>query len=78
MALCYLTDAPYIVFKILADGCASTTRDFLAAHGYEFGDQFSDNGRIVWDDDRADIMIPVIQQWLESRRLLGEKNAIGF
>jgi len=78
MALCYFTDAPYIVFKILADGCVSTTREFLSAHGFEFGEQFSDNGQTVWDDDRADIMIPAIQQWLESRRLLGEKNAIGF
>lgn len=78
MALCYLTDAPYIVFKVLTDGCVSTTREFLAAQGFEFGEQFSDNGKIVWDDDRADIMIPVIQQWLESRRLLGERNASGF
>lgn len=66
LCLCALSDAPYLMFKPVADAPASTIQ-FWASHRMAVGDQFSTNGKIVWADDDADVIINAVTQLLEEK-----------
>lgn len=65
MALCYMSHAPYRVFKPVVESCTSTTLKFLAANGLNHGDQMSGNGLLIWADDDADVILRSIPHLLQ-------------
>lgn len=52
-----LSDAPYLAFKPLVERSLCQTIEFYRANGVEVGDQFGPNGRMVWEDDTAEVII---------------------
>lgn len=64
MAMCILSDAPYMIFKMLSDCDSPATKvAFLEAHGMRVGDQFSVNGRLIWADDTEEVVIQSLNDW---------------
>jgi len=67
MVMCMLSNAPYMVFKIIAnDESPANKAEFLAAHGINVGDQFSVNGRTIWADDTEATVIQSLNDWFKS------------
>ena len=64
MALCYLSNAPYTVFKMLDEKTPATTKAFLEAHGLKEGESFSDNGTLVWKDDDKETVLEAVKHFL--------------
>lgn len=60
-----LSNAPYLVFKPITPSCPSTTKEFLSGNGIEIGDQFGNNGKIVWDEDSSGVIIAHFNEFLE-------------
>lgn len=54
MALCYLSNAKYIVFKMLPEDGSPITRAFYNARGMEVGAQWGPNGKVVWEADSVE------------------------
>lgn len=67
MALCMLSEAKYLMFKIITPDVYAASAEFLKAHGMEVGDQYGTNGKTVWADDVAEVIIPAVTQLLEER-----------
>lgn len=67
-ALLYLSNSPYLVFKMVVDSCPSTTAKFLASHGLNVGDQMNNRGRIVWEDDRAEVILSAFKDFMNQPR----------
>jgi len=68
MALCYVSDVSYLVFKLIAPDSPTASAEFLRANGMEVGDQFGGNGRLVWEDDNADVIIREFDNFLELKK----------
>ena len=70
--LMYLSDVPYLMFKIIAPDSFTASKEFLAAHGFEEGSQFGPNGKTVWADDDAETIIGELKSFLhpENTQLL--------
>lgn len=66
-ALFFAADVPYLVFKPITFGCPSTSVKFLKAHGMEVGDQYGDNGRLIWADDTEDVIVAEFQKFVAGR-----------
>lgn len=57
---CMALGAPTLVCKMLTEGCRSTSAPFLAAQGVTRQTAIP-NTTLVWDEDRADVLIPAIE-----------------
>lgn len=67
MYLAVFANAPYLIFKMIVPDCPSTTADFLASHGFNQGDQISDTGKLVWEDDTAEVIIAEFATFLANK-----------
>lgn len=63
-ALFYISDSPYLVFKPLVNSCVSTTEKFWNAHGYKVGDQFNNRGKLIWEDDKAEVIMSAFKEFM--------------
>jgi hypothetical protein len=70
MALCQMSAAHYLMFNPVTEGCRSSSTEFLAANGIRSGDQFGDNGTIIWGPDRPDVIIEALRQFFQSAAVL--------
>lgn len=59
-----LSDAPYLIFKPITPSCPSTSIEFLNANSIKEGDQFGDNGKMIWDDDKSSVIIAEFKQFI--------------
>lgn len=62
-----LSDAPYLIFKPITESAPATSREFLKANGVDVGDQFGPNGRMVWNDDVADVIIAEFKNFIKQK-----------
>jgi hypothetical protein len=53
MSLCAFLDCRYLIFNIVVETAIASSTAFLAAHGFNEGDGFGGNGRLVWKPDTA-------------------------
>ena len=65
--LAYL-EARYLIVKVVVESAVASTRKFLASHGYEDGDDFGGNGRMVWKDDSAENIIAALEEEFQPRK----------
>jgi hypothetical protein len=70
MALCQMSAARYLMLNPVTEGCRSSSTEFLAANGIHPGDQFGENGTIVWGPDRAEVIIEALKQFFQSAAVL--------
>jgi hypothetical protein len=57
MSLCAFLDCRYLIFNIVVESAVASSTAFLKAHGFESGDGFGGNGRLVWKPDTAENII---------------------
>lgn len=69
MTLCYLSDAPYRVFKPVVESCPSATAAFLRAHGMNEGDQYAGNGRLIWAADDYDVVLRTLLDLIHEEKV---------
>lgn len=75
MALCYLSQAPYMVFKLVDGNTPATSKEFLEAHGISEGGSFGENGTLVWKDDTEEVLLSEIGKWLDMNHFMEKKSA---
>lgn len=75
MTLCMVGGLPYIIFKVVTgDNSPATKLGFLQLHGIQHGDDITETGKTIWEDDTAEVIIREIKAWFESHKgLAGEK-----
>ena len=55
--------ARYLIVKVIVETAVATTKKFLAAHGFNEGDDFGGNGRMIWKPDTAENIIAELQEF---------------
>lgn len=65
MALLLVSEAPYILFKIITSSAIATTKEFLRSHGMEDGDQWGENGKTVWAEDTAETILEAFNGFIK-------------
>lgn len=66
MGLCMFQSYPYMVFRFHDEGFQEQSAAFLKANNLPVGSQLpwaKPNQRIVWEDDKAENIIPHLKQW---------------
>ncbi len=63
MSLIPYLDARYLIIKVNVETAVATTTHFLASHGYEPGDDFGGDGRMIWKPDTAENIIAALQEF---------------
>lgn len=71
MAILFGMESPYIIFKPCVESSPVANKEFLAAVGFNEGDQFSSNGKTVWADDEAETIIREVGDFLRTQPLEG-------
>lgn len=74
MSLPAYLDCRYLIVKVIVESAVASTRKFLASHGYEEGDDFGGNGRMVWRDDSAANIIAALEEEFHPRISKGEPS----
>lgn len=57
LALCYVSEVPYIIFKLLPQDGSPITEAFYRGRGIEPGGQWGPNGKNVWGSDSVENII---------------------
>jgi hypothetical protein len=65
MSLPAFLEARYLICKVVCESAVASTRAFLKAHGFEDGDDFGGNGRMIWKDDKAETIIEALKEVLQ-------------
>lgn len=53
MSLCAFLECRYLIFKIVVESAPASSTAFLTAHGFNEGDGFGGNGKLIWKEDTA-------------------------
>lgn len=78
LALCMLSKAPYIMWKLIDEtgNAPAHKAAFYEAHGVKVGDQFGDNGWLIWEDDTRESVIKGLHEWLNGKADMHEYEAL--
>ncbi len=63
MSLCAFLDCRYLIFKIVVETAPASSTEFLSAHGFNEGDGFGGNGKLVWKEDSAQNIIAELKEF---------------
>jgi hypothetical protein len=66
VALMAMLNCRYLIFKMVTDGCPSTSVDFLKSHGLVPGSSYNERGRLVWENDTEEVLIREISLELKT------------
>jgi len=55
--------ARYLIVKVNVETAVASTSEFLKAHGFDKGDDFGGNGRMIWKPDTAENIIPELKEF---------------
>jgi hypothetical protein len=58
---------PYITFIIQDETSPATQKEFLTANGLAVGEQWSDHGLTLWEDDSPDNVIRALSGWFQKK-----------
>lgn len=72
IALLCCTSAPYLWFNPIVPEYLSSSTEFLRRCGVEVGDQYTSNGKIVWEPDTYDVIVKELSLFYDqySQKLL--------
>lgn len=71
-----LSNAPYLIFKLITPECPSTTVEFLKKNNVNVGDQFGPNGRTIWEDDTEKVIIREFNDFIASNAKAPSRSAL--
>jgi len=63
MSLIPYLNARYLICNVVVETAIATTTEFLRSHGFEKGDSFGGNGKMVWEPDTAKMIINELQEF---------------
>lgn len=77
LALCILSNAKYVMWKLVSNDAAPAHKvEFYRSHGIEVGDQFGENGRLIWEDDSTESVIKGVHEFLHGQADMHEADAL--
>jgi hypothetical protein len=59
---------PYILFQKDDETSPGTQESFMREQGFKRGDQWTDNGWTLWEDDTPDNVVRALKRWQDERK----------